>query len=691
MARRIADILTTTRKQYFVGREKELQLFRSILQQNELSTYLLAIHGPGGQGKSSLIREFTETCSQLAIPFTVLDARDIVPTPDVLMTTLQQLLNTKNSFDYLQQLDSKFVLLIDTCELLAPLDDWLRAVFLPQMPDNVLTVMAGRKAPSANWVSDSGWQKLMKSIQLRNLTPAESKEFLQKRKIEESEIENILDFTHGHPLALSVIADIYDQFPDRSFRPEESPDIVRTLLERFVQKAPGPAHRIALEICAIAKITTESLLQQAMEVEDASELFQWLQDLSFIESNRSGIYPHDSAREALCADLRWRNPDWNKELHLRIRKCYISRLSSAPPEEQRYLLYLLAYLHRQHPMVKPFLEWEEGAGYWIEHLKKEDIPYLHRMVEKNEGPIQAQYFNYWINHPATFVWVYRNNIETPAGFLLRINITELNKEEKTDDPIVENIRNYADKHWGLRKAELFTLFRFWMSDETYQNVSRLQSSIFLTTVQYYFTPGLAVHVLSCANPSFWKQILSYADLYYIKELDFDGQKNTFGFYMHDWRKVPPANWLDILGQREIGEKPQSNFDQPRLQIMILSEDEFANSVYEALKNYQAEKKLASNPLVRSKLVLNHAGGNEDISILVATLRDCIAGACDAIKESPKEEKLFRVIFRTFINPVGSQETTADFLNLPFSTYRRYLRKAVNLVIEYLWAMEIENK
>jgi hypothetical protein len=37
--------------------------------------------------------------------------------------------------------------------------------------------------------------------------------------------------------------------------------------------------------------------------------------LSFVELSREGLFPHDLAREALVADLRWRNPDWNMELH----------------------------------------------------------------------------------------------------------------------------------------------------------------------------------------------------------------------------------------------------------------------------------------------------------------------------------------------------------------------------------------
>lgn len=689
MPRRLSDILKATRKQYFVGREKEIQLFKSIVEQQELPTYLLSIYGPGGQGKSTLVGAFTEVCTELNIPHLLLDSRDLNPTPDFFQMMLQKMLQLNTGiFDYLQQLPTKFVLFIDTYELLSPLDEWLRTVFLPQMPDNVLTVLAGRKQPSAGWVSDAAWQTLMKTVQLRNLTPAQSRELLIKRSVPEKEIHKVLEFTHGHPLALSVVADIFQQNPSRSFNPDESPDIVRTLLDRFIQKAPSPAHRIALEISSIVKITTESLLQQVMEVEDASELFQWLMDLSFMENNGQGLYPHDSAREALSTDLAWRNPDWSKQLHLRIRKYYIGKLNAASPEEKRYLLYLLAYLHRNHPMVKPYLEWQ-GTAYWNEMMKPSDIPFLEKMAEKYEGKASANTLLYWLKHKAAICWVYRNQPDQVGGFMIAVNINFLDKDEVTPDGAIEAVRKYALKNIALRNGELTTVFRFWMSDESYQQVSRLQSSIFLTLTQYYFTPNLAVHFLCCAQPEFWKVILNYADMQHIKELDFETNGKSFGFYMHDWRKTPPAAWLDLLGHREIGERVVETAETPRMRMIILSEDEFAETVYEALKEYQSEKKLASNPLIRSKLVLSRAEGNEDISILVATLKDCIAEACDSIKESPKEEKFFRVIFRTFINPVGSQEAAADYLNLPFSTYRRYLKKAVALVTEYLWAMETE--
>jgi hypothetical protein len=184
-------------------------------------------------------------------------------------------------------------------------------------------------------------------------------------------------------------------------------------------------------------------------------------------------------------------------------------------------------------------------------------------------------------------------------------------------------------------------------------------------------------------------VLTYADLELVTPLDFKVNGMPHGWYMHDWRKTPPGAWLNKLGQRELGFEIAQEV-QP-VQMVVLSEEAFANSVYEALKDYQSDKKLLGNPLLRSRFVMNFAGNENDTSILLASLKDCLGDATDKIKESVKDDKFHRVLFRTFFNPVGSQEQAADYLNLPFSTYRRYLRKAVNLVTENLWKLETEGK
>ena len=112
----------------------------------------------------------------------------------------------------------------------------------------------------------------------------------------------MLDFTRGHPLALSLVADMFAQGRVVQFQAEAAPDIVHTLLQQFVQKVPGPAHRTALEVCALLRVTTEGLLAELLEMPDSHELFDWLRGLSFIQSGQGGLFPHDLAREALAAD-----------------------------------------------------------------------------------------------------------------------------------------------------------------------------------------------------------------------------------------------------------------------------------------------------------------------------------------------------------------------------------------------------
>ncbi len=97
-------------------------------------------------------------------------------------------------------------------------------------------VLASRQTPSPAWRADPAWQTLIRAVPLRNLSPQESQSYLVRRAVPADQIQVVQDFTHGHPLALSLVADLFAQRPNIQFRPEDAPDVVKTLLEKFVQK-----------------------------------------------------------------------------------------------------------------------------------------------------------------------------------------------------------------------------------------------------------------------------------------------------------------------------------------------------------------------------------------------------------------------------------------------------------------------
>jgi len=689
----IADLLAKARRRSFVGREKEIQLFENQLSAPDFDFILLYIYGAGGEGKTTLLKHLTEICGEHKVRHLTLDAREVDAQPSAFLEAVRASIGKsihagQDVFEALGQLEGRSVLFIDTCEKISPIDDWVRTDFLPKLPSNMLTVMCGRNAPSVAWLSDAGWKVLMRSVQLRSFSDAESEEYLRRRNIPEEKIKPILDFTHGHPLALSVVADIYEQYPDKNFTPDESPDVVRTLLQLFVRQVPSPMHRAALEVCSIVNLLTESLLAEVMGVEDASELFSWMCGLSFISIGRDGIYPHDIAREALCADLKWRHPDWNAELHARSRHYYHRKLKEVGGEQQRKVLFNLIFLHRTIPAIKPFFEWQETGSFWVDIANQHDLPVLRDLVSHLEGEESLAAFDFWAKHPAAQIWVWRDGRKEANAFVLKINGHELSGEKNLTDAVMQKVLDYQTKNLHLRQGEQTAIFRMWMAKDTHQQVSALQSSIFLSIVQYYFTPGLAVSFLEVVMPEFWKPVMLYGDLSPIPELDFVTNGTPYGFYMHDWRARPPLHWLDLLGKRETGSVADFEHGAPQMQVVVLSETEFSDSVVEALRHFHNNNLLIQNPLVRAKLVVSSAGAEASDEARVAYLKEKILAAVKEIEESPIDGKYHRVLYRSFVNLVGSQEKTADFLNMSFSTYRRYLSAGTQRLAEILWAWEL---
>jgi hypothetical protein len=681
---KLKDILQQQRKKNFVGRQNEMSFFSSLLKKEELDTHLLYIYGPGGQGKTSLLKQFADLCREAAVPVLQIDCRYLEAHPDSFRQMLQavSVFEGENVIDDIDNHNGIVVLLVDTYEKIKPLDDWLRMVFLPELPGNVLTVISGRNNLSTNWKTDPGWQSITKTFSLKELSSEESSQFLSRRNIPPEKVHGIVHYTHGNPLALSIVADMFDQRKESNFNLLESPDIMRTLLDQFVQEVPSPAHKAALELCSLVNVTTEKIIEETLGAQLAHELFSWLTTLTFIEKGPAGIYPHDIVRDAIAAELHWRNPDWYRHLHIKAQQFYISRLLKQTGASQRVILYGLIFLHRMNPAVKPFFDFQETGGSWQDVLKEEDKKHLLAMTKKFEGKESAACLEKWMDHAAAEIWTYRDAEKTPAGFVLKIDVTDL--KSKTHDEVINHVLKYKE---GLKieEGQRMVVFRQWMGREHFQNVSTVQSAIFLGIVQYYFSPGLAVSMLSCSYPEFWKQVLNYADLHHVHELDYTTGEMPHGWYMHDWRQRPPLEWLELMGKREINEE-QTDSSNTIAANNSISEEEFTLAVNEALKFITIPKKLTSSILLQCMFVKKNTTDPTEIN-LALTLADKLSSAVAGLENAPKSENLHRVLYRTFINPVGSQEQTADFLYMSFSTYRRNLKKAVERIADVLWIEE----
>jgi len=710
MRSHLEEHLIAARRHRFIGRTQELHLFQSVLAAPELPFHVLHIFAPGGVGKTTLLAEFMRVCEQHQTPAIYLDARNTDPSPDLFLSALHFAMGLSPQDSPLEVLTSQVgrcVLLIDTYERIESLDEWLREAFIPQLPANTLTVLTGRHSLAFPWRADPGWQALTHVLPLRNLTPAESQTYLIQRNIPPAQHQAVLDFTHGHPLALSLVADVFAQEGNIHFQPAAVPDVIRTLLEIFIQQVPSPLHHQALEACALVRLTTEALLAQMVDAPDIHELFQWLRNLSFIESGRLGLFPHDLAREVLITDLRWRNPDCYAKLHERARAYYTTRLAQTQGYQQQHILFDYTFLHRDNSAVRPYFTWQDGS-LRTDTLREPDRAALIQMVMQHEGEASAQLAAHWLKQQPQGVLIFRDAEQQPAGFFLVVALHQASREDRDADPATQLAWRYLQEQAPLRPGEGATLLRFWMARDTYQVVSPIQSLIFINFMQHHrASAGLAFTFFSCAEPDFWAEIFAYADLARISKADFEVGDRLYGVYGHDWRGVPFAAWQALLAQREIaasaeimpietGANPQallttsyasaiSSINEP---LVVLSQPDFVEAVRAVLRNFSRPNILQGNSLLQSRLITNRVKSPASKTERVAALQALVREAAESLQSSPREAKYYRALYHAYLHPAPTQERAAERLDLPFSTFRRHLKAGIMAVTSNLWDQEI---
>lgn len=685
---RLANRLSQARRQRFVGRSAELELFRAALSRDVPDFAVLHLHGPGGMGKTTLLRQFAQIAEKADRPCVPLDGRHLDASPAGLLTALQLALRLPPETDPLEAIANlpNLILLLDTYELLSPLDGWLREEFLPQLPERVIVVIAGRQPPPVAWRA-GGWAELTRIISLRNLRPDESAAYLRAQGVAEEEAERVLTMTYGHPLALSLAADLFSQNQTASaFDLKQDPDIVRVLLERFVADVPDPVLRQALEVCAHAFNTDEALLAHCLGADHAHTAFQWLRDLSFIEQGPFGLFPHDLVRELLEAELRWRNLPRFRELHFQVRSYIIKQIQQRSGLAQQFAVFALLFLHRNNPFMRPFYEWQSLGQLYIDAAQPSDMPIIEQLFRQHQGEESLAAARYWQTRPQATFFVFRAAGGAVAGFCQVLEIGQATAEDMAADPAVATAVRTLQTTAPLRPGDVALYFRNWMDADHYQNSPAIFNMAAMVSLRLFFnTPRLAYSFIAQSNSDHYATMFDYLRMPLAPDAGFVMDGQSFGVFVHDWRAEPVLKWMNIMGERELLDEIVALENLPVApQPVALSEPEFAEAVRQALKDVRRPDLLAHSPLLRSRCLRDRGEAEPTPAHLQALLR---AGA-ETLTASPKTQKLHRVLWHTYFEPAATQETAAELLDLPFSTYRYQLGKAVEQITGWLWRQEL---
>ncbi len=677
--------LRRARLRRFVGRSGEVELLRRALlslsaegRDAELSSFrVLFMHGPGGVGKSTLIDLFADVAEAEGACVVRIDARLIAPTRDAVLEELGDRLGD----------DRPPLLLIDTFELLEKLEEWVREKLVPGLRGDALVVIAGRHPPGSRWLADPAWRDLLRVICLRNLTPDDTHAYLAVEGIAPQLHERLQVLSHGHPLTLSLLVDAVRRHGATAVSASlhDVPDLVGTLLTHIVDAAPSPMHRSALEAAAYARFTTEDLLRDVLDAGDvAGELFGWLRGLPFVEEGPYGLYPHDLVRDLLDADLRWRDRHSYTELHRRIRSEVVARAGRAGEADRRRRVADLMFLARRHPPMARYFERFDVGVDRIDHVQPADWEPILAMTRRHQGVEQAELVEHWLRRQPGGFRVFRGPERDVTGYAGRLALDETMAVDIDRDPGTRAMWAYAQRHGPPRPGEQVLASRFFVDAEYGHEPS---ASLGLMTV--WFVEDVVAQqgwawdfIGTYEHEHLWAPTMDYIDFGRAHEADYEVDRRRFVVFAHDWRRAGLREWLDRTADRELG-LPTAP-PHPHAPELVLSQPEFATAVRAALRDLHNSDALLRNPLLRSRLVREHAEGRA----ATAALHGLITEAAGTLRADPREAGLFDVVNRTFLHPAPTQEQAAEMLHLSFSTYRRHRDRAITRIVEWLWRREL---
>jgi hypothetical protein len=661
--RRLADRLALARRSRFIGRQAELDVLAAALAARKPPFSVLHVHGPGGVGKSTLLREFARLARAAGRPVVTVDGRDVDPSRQGLARALGRV-------------PGRAVVLVDTYERLGSLDTWLRESLLPDWPDDVVAVLAGREPPAAAWRTDLSWAPLTRVLELGNFAAAESAAFLDSRGMPRAAQGPVVEFTGGHPLALSLVADVHADASASGFDPVRAPDVVRHLLGLFLEGVPHGWRREALHVCALARTTTEPLLRELLGAEEGAAAFQWLREQAFVESGEAGIFPHDLVRELLLADARWRDEPALRHLSRRVYSALHAQIAQARGSLRQRLQMDALYATRTRPSHAGFFDWHALDGVRVDAAADEDGAWMVELVRRHEGEASAALAAAWWRVQRPAFQVFRRADETRMGFLALLDLGAP-QARTVRDPAVAAALAAVERHGPVRRGEGVVHLRWWMDADAYQAVSAAINLTAVHVVSHCLTrPGIAWNFVAMADPSFWADHFLGVNFPRLPEADFEVGGRRYGVFAHDWRVEPPPEWT-------MGAAIPMPFASAADAAtgLVLGEDDFRRAVRRALRDYTRVEALADSPLRNTRLLRRAEGGPE------RALQDLLREAAHALRGSPRDMKLYRAVWHTYFEPAATQEAAAERLGLPFSTYRHHLGHAIDRIATWLWHRE----
>ncbi len=642
LATRLAD----RDRERFVGREAELGLLERCLGEEDQPAAVVFVHGPGGIGKSTLLREFERRASARGWESFSVEGRELSPASDA----LEEALGPARS-------SSRPLVLIDTYERMTGLDGYLRRSLLPSLPGSAVIVIAGRTAPDPAWLTGI-WEGVATEVQLETLSDGEALSLLATHGLDDERGPAIVEWAQGYPLALALAAEAASGDPDWTpVSGSEQADLLRQLIRRLAESELRGVRLSALAVASIARVTTVELLEAVLPDSDPRAAYERLSSLTFTEPVGDGLALHELVRKALRADFRHRDPDRERELRRRIVDYLYERARDRDPLLTIDMAHLI-----DNATIKWGFGWQGSVDYRIDDLRPGDADEIAQLALTYRFDDWWQLTRPFFERSPERVAIARDRTDRLCGYMVCMSV-QTAPEFAWEDPLVGPWLEHARDDAGLGDSVL------WHDsvDLTRDRAARVQAMLGIAGILRSGVPNPRFAYMPI-NPDI-PGALEFARALgaeHIPELDLNVGQVSIQCHRIDYGPGGLIAAQHGVVYSELG-LPSPRREEQRREIDV-------ESVRVALRNFRVPHELARSPLATGE---NPEERVESVRILLRHAAD------HAFGESANEQLLKRVVVRGYIEPSASHEQVAFDLNLSRAAYFRRLRVAAERVADYV--------
>jgi hypothetical protein len=642
--RTLAARLEDRDRSRFTGRAGEIAFLDLCLDSDDPPASVVHICGPGGVGKSTLLREVARHARDRGICVVAVDGRELGPAPGALEAAMRK-----------EEQADRLLVLLDSYERMVALDSYIRQDLLPELPDQTLVLIAGRGEPDAGWFT-GGWEALTARIELTGLKPRDARRLLAARGLADDRVTAIVDWAAGSPLALALAADaaIADAHWNAASAPDR-PEILRALLHRLVETELHDIRPSALGIAVVARNVTPDLLRSVLPGENPDEAYRQLSELTITERLGTGLTMHELARKALLADLRQRNPVLESDLRRRV----VDYLYSRGVAGDQMMMIEMAHLV-ENPLLRWGFSWDGNVSFRIDSVRPGDADRIESLTKEHDG-VWWQLTRRYFAEAQDRVAVARDLSDRVCGFLVSMSLATA-PAFADDDPLAGPWLAHARRNAALGDSVM------WHAAVDFTGGGKVQAML-----------GIA-GVLRCGSPSprfaylpidprlpgavEFAHALGAAHL---TELDTPLGDDVVQCHRLDYGPGGLFTFMRDQIYSELGLSAPVPTPRPVADL---------ETVRDILKNFRVPRELARSPLAHGSSVPERA---ESVQRLVWKAAD------DAFGDSETEKLLRSVLIAGYLEPLRSHEEAASKLLLSRAAYFRRLRTAVERLAEHMAA------